>query len=457
VNVSRWILLSDASEIDSLLVGVIFKSSTGNKRDMENDKRIEKAYEIAMEVYSEIGVDTERALDLLDNTPVSLHCWQADDVSGCERSGAALSGGGIQTTGNYPGKATNLGEIRQDMDIVYSLIPGNHRINLHAMYGDFGGRPVERDNIEPEHFQSWVDWAGNRKIGVDFNCTLFSHPKAESGYTLSSRDDGIRGFWIEHVKRCREIGSFIGKELGTPCIHNIWIPDGSKDVTVERFLHRGLLKESLDAVFSKKYDPNTLKDSVESKLFGIGVESFTVGSHEFYLGYAIENRLLLCLDIGHFHPTEQVSDKVSAVFQFLDELLLHVTRAVRWDSDHVVTLNDEVRALMQEIVWSDKLDNVHIGLDFFDAGINRIGAYVTGTRAAQKALLLALLDPVETLRRYEKDGRKFELLALVEEAKSKPFGAVWDYYCLKKNVPVAEAVISDIQKYERSVLSKRNS
>ena len=424
---------------------------------MEKEKRIELSYRIAREAYAEIDVDTHRALDRLDRTPISLHCWQTDDVGGCERSGAVLAGGGIQATGNYPGKATNLGEIRQDLDKVYALIPGNHRINLHAMYGDFGGVQVERDRIEPKHFRSWVDWARDRKIGVDFNSSLFSHPKTDSGYTLSSRDDGIRRFWIEHVKRCREIGAFIGSELRSACVHNIWIPDGSKDVTVDRFLHRGLLKDSLDEILHKKHDPDTLKDAVESKLFGIGVEAFTVGSHEFYLGYAVKNRLLLCLDIGHFHPTEQVSDKISAVLQFLDELLLHLTRPVRWDSDHVVTLNDEVRALMQEIVWADRLDSVHIGLDFFDAGMNRIGAYVIGTRAAQKALLLALLDPVEKMRRYEEAGRKFELLALMEEARSKPFGAVWDYYCLKKNVPVAEAVISDIQSYERNVLNKRNS
>ena len=424
---------------------------------MEKEKRIELSYRIAREAYAEIDVDTHRALDRLDRTPISLHCWQTDDVGGCERSGAVLAGGGIQATGNYPGKATNLGEIRQDLDKVYALIPGNHRINLHAMYGDFGGVQVERDRIEPKHFRSWVDWARDRKIGVDFNSSLFSHPKTDSGYTLSSRDDGIRRFWIEHVKRCREIGAFIGSELRSACVHNIWIPDGSKDVTVDRFLHRGLLKDSLDEILHKKHDPDTLKDAVESKLFGIGVEAFTVGSHEFYLGYAVKNRLLLCLDIGHFHPTEQVSDKISAVLQFLDELLLHLTRPVRWDSDHVVTLNDEVRALMQEIVWADRLDSVHIGLDFFDAGMNRIGAYVIGTRAAQKALLLALLDPVERMRRYEEAGRKFELLALMEEARSKPFGAVWDYYCLKKNVPVAEAVISDIQSYERNVLNKRNS
>ena len=302
-----------------------------------------------------------------------------------------------------------------------------------------------------------MGWARDRNIGMDFNCTLFSHENADSGFTLSSRDDGIRRFWIEHVKRCREISAYIGRELGSPCIHNIWIPDGSKDVSVNRYLHRSLLRESLDAILGDNYDPDTVKDSVESKLFGIGVETCTVGSHEFYLGYAVENRILLCLDIGHFHPTEQVSDKVSSVFQFLDELLLHVTRPVRWDSDHVVTLNDEVRALMQEIVWADKLDKVHVGLDFFDASINRIGAYVTGTRATQKALLLALLDPVEKMREYENAGRNFELLALMEEAKSKPFGAVWDYYCLKKNVPVAETVISEIQNYESDVLNKRSS
>ena len=422
----------------------------------ENVKRIEAAYGIAREVYSEIGVDTELALDRLDRTPVSLHCWQADDVGGCERSDAALSGGGIQTTGNYPGRARNLDEIRQDLDRAFTLLPGYHRLNLHAMYGDFGGRRVERDCIGPEHFHSWVDWAEERKLGIDFNCTLFSHPNADSGFTLSSRDEGIRRFWIEHVRRCREIGSFIGRKLGSSCIHNIWIPDGSKDVSVERFLHRALLKESLDAVLEIKFDPDTVRDSVESKLFGIGLETYTVGSHEFNLGYAIRNRLMLCLDIGHFHPTEQVSDKVSAVFQFLDEILFHITRPVRWDSDHVVTLSDEVRALMQEIVWAGKLDRSHLGLDFFDAGINRIGAYVTGTRSAQKALLLALLDPVETLREYEQSGRRFELLALLEEMKSKPFGPVWDYYCLKKNVPVGEAVIKEIQDYERTVLSRRS-
>jgi L-rhamnose isomerase len=422
---------------------------------MEREKRIDKAYAIAREEYAELGVDSEQAMSRLDATAISLHCWQADDVAGCERSGAVLSGGGIQATGSYPGKARNIQEIRQDIEKVYALIPGDHRFNLHAMYGDFGGRSIDRDRIEPEHFRSWIAWAREIGIGIDFNCTLFSHPKAESGYTLSSRDAGIRDFWIEHVKRCREIGSYIGRELGSACIHDIWIPDGSKDLTVSRYAHRALLKESLDRIFSTRHDASALKDAIESKLFGIGMEAYTVGSHEFYLGYAIDKQLLLCLDIGHFHPTEQVSDKVSAVFQFLDELLFHVTRPVRWDSDHVVILNDDVRALMQEIVWAGKLDKVHIGLDFFDAGINRIGAYVIGARAVQKALLLALLDPIEKMREYEKNGQNFERLALMEEAKSKPFGAVWDYYCLKKNVPVAESFIPEIQKYERNVLNTR--
>lgn len=422
---------------------------------MEKETRIEKAYEIAREEYSEIGVNTKQALDRLDSVPISIHCWQTDDVSGCEKSDATLSGGGIQATGNYPGKARNIAEIREDLEKVFSLIPGRHRLNLHAIYGDFGGRNIDRDMIEPEYFRSWTEWAKRLEIGMDFNCSLFSHPKADSGFTLSSKDRGDRDFWVEHVKRCREISSFIGNELGSTCIHNIWIPDGSKDFTVNRYLHRSILKESLDEILSKKYSSDAVKDAVESKLFGIGMEAYTVGSHEFYLGYAIRNNIMLCLDIGHFHPTEQVSDKVSAVFQFIDELLFHVTRPVRWDSDHVVVLNDEVLALAREIIWADKLDNVHIGLDFFDASINRIGAYVIGTRAAQKALLLALLDPIREMGEYEDKGHNFELLAMMEEAKAKPFGTVWDYYCLTKGVPVGETFIGDIQQYEKDVLSKR--
>lgn len=422
---------------------------------MERETRIEKAYEIAREEYLEIGVDTELALDRLDSTAISIHCWQTDDVSGCETPDAALSGGGIQTTGNYPGKARNITEIRGDLEKVFSLIPGKHRLNLHAIYGDFKGKKIDRDMVEPEHFKSWTEWAKRLGIGMDFNSTLFSHPGAGSGYTLSSKDKGIRDFWIAHVKRCREIGSFIGKELGSTCIHNIWIPDGSKDLSVKRNEHRSILKESLDEILDKKYSPETLKDAVESKLFGIGLEAYTVGSHEFYLGYAIKNNIMLCLDIGHFHPTEQVSDKVSAVFQFIEELLFHVTRPVRWDSDHVVTLSDEVLALAREIIWAEKLDKVNLGLDFFDAGINRVGAYVVGTRATQKAILFALLDPIKKMNEYEDKGQSFELLAMMEEAKTKPFGAVWDYYCLTKGVPVGERFIDDIQQYEKEVLKTR--
>lgn len=422
---------------------------------MKREKRVQKAFEIAKEEYAEIGVDVLKALESLDKTAISLHCWQTDDVAGCEMPEAGLSGGGIQATGNYPGKARNISEIREDLEKVFSLIPGKHRLNLHAFYGDFGGKFVDRDSIELKHFYSWVDWAKDIGIGMDFNCTMFSHPKAAEGFTLSSKDKGIRDFWIEHVKRCRKIAAFIGKQLGSTSIHNIWIPDGSKDLTVDRFVHRAYLKDSLDKILKKNYPSSDMKDAVESKLFGIGMEAFTVGSHEFYLGYAVKNNLLLCLDIGHFHPTEQVSDKVSAVFQFINELLFHMTRPVRWDSDHVVILNDEIRSLMQEIVWADKLDRVHIGLDFFDASINRIGAYVIGTRAAQKALLLALLDPVQKMREYENNGKNFERLALMEEAKAKPFGAVWDYYCMSKGVPVGESFISEIQDYEKRLLSKR--
>jgi len=423
---------------------------------MTKKNRVEKAFRIAQEEYAEIAVDVVKALDALDRASISLHCWQTDDVAGCETPDSALSGGGIQATGNYPGRARNIKEIRDDLERIYSLIPGSHRLNLHAFYGDFGGKFIDRDKIRPEHFQSWVDWAREMGIGMDFNCTMFSHTKAAAGFTLSSKDKGIRDFWIEHVKRCREIAAFMGKELKSTCIHNIWIPDGSKDLTVDRFRHRSILKDSLDKILKKKYDPKAMKDAMEAKLFGIGMEAFTVGSHEFYLGYTVKNKLMLCLDIGHFHPTEQVSDKVSAVFQFIDELLFHVTRPIRWDSDHVVTLNDEVRSLMQEIVWAGKLDRVHIGLDFFDASINRIGAYVIGTRAAQKALLLALLDPIEKMREYENNGQHFERLALMEEAKAKPFGAVWDYYCMTKSVPVGESFISEIQSYEKKVLSNRS-
>ncbi len=421
---------------------------------MNKSEIILKSYELAKDQYAGIGVDTEYVLRKLEQVSISLHCWQTDDVTGFENPDATLSGG-IQATGNYPGKARTIEEARADLEKVYSLLPGRHRLSLHAIYGDFRNGKAERDKIEPKHFESWVNWAKERGIGLDFNCTMFSHPNADSGFTLSHPDAGIRKFWIDHVQNCREISAYMGKELRTRCVHNIWIPDGSKDLTVNRFKHRALLKESLDEILKKPQDPALMRDAVEAKLFGIGLEAYTVGSHEFYLGYAVDKKMMLCLDIGHFHPTEQVSDKVSAVFQFIDELLLHVTRPIRWDSDHVVTLNDEVRALFEEIVWAGKLEKVNIGLDFFDASINRIGAYVIGTRAAQKAILLALLSPLKKLSEYEGKRQNFERLALLEEAKSKPFGAVWDYFCQTHNVPVGEAYITEIQKYEKEVLSKR--
>jgi len=421
---------------------------------MIKKNNIQKAYELAKDQYAGIGVHTDNVIKSLSKVAISLHCWQTDDVSGFENPDVGLSGG-IQATGNYPGKARTIEEARADLEKVYSLIPGKHRLSLHAIYGDFRQGKADRDQIEPKHFESWVNWAKEIGIGLDFNCTLFSHPKADSGFTLSDLNPGIRKFWVEHVQRCRDISAYMGRELGSRCIHNIWIPDGSKDLTVNRFRHRAYLKESLDKILAKPQDPTLMADAVEAKLFGIGVEAYTVGSHEFYLGYAVDKKIMLCLDIGHFHPTEQVSDKVSAVFQFIDELLFHVTRPIRWDSDHVVILSDEVRALFEEIVWANKLNKVNIGLDFFDASINRIGAYVIGTRSAQKALMLALLNPTGKLREYEEKGKNFERLALLEEAKTKPFGAVWDYFCLISDVPVGEAYISEIQQYEMNVLSKR--
>lgn len=422
---------------------------------MSEEKAVTDLYQSAKERYAQWGVDTEKALEGLKNTSISLHCWQADDVGGFETPDAELAGGGIQVTGNYPGKARNLVDMRQDLEKVYALIPGNHRLNLHASYGDFQGKFVDRDAVAPEHFESWVTWAKTNKIGIDFNSTCFSHPKSNAGYTLSSKDEDIRNFWITHAKQCRKISNYIGKELGSKCLHNIWLPDGAKDITVDRFRHRQLLKESLDEVLKEAYPKENMQDTLESKLFGIGSESFVVGSHEFYLGYAVANNQMMCIDIGHFHPTESCADKVSALFQFQDEILFHVTRGVRWDSDHIVILDDPVRALVQEIVWADKLDKVHLGLDFFDATLNRIGAYVIGTRALQKAILLALLDPVEKLRDYENKEHYFQRLALLEEAKAMPFGAVWDYYCMQNDVPLGSDWIADVEQYEKDVLSKR--
>ncbi len=422
---------------------------------MSKSKIIEQAFEAAKAQYSELGVDAERAMDLLDTFPISLHCWQADDVGGFETPDAALQGGGIQATGNYPGKAGNIDELRMDIEKAMSLLPGTQRLNLHAIYGDFRGKKVDRNQIEPQHFQSWIDWAKGMGTGMDFNCTVFSHPKAADNLTLSHKDKDIRDFWIEHVKRSRKIGAEIGKQLGSPAIHNIWIQDGSKDVPVDRYTHRAILKDSLDEIFTTEYPVEHLRDALESKLFGIGLEAMTVGNAEFYMSYAVANQKLICLDSGHFHPTEQVGDKISSALLFVPEILLHVTRPIRWDSDHVVTLNDDTLLIAQEIVRCNALDRVHMGLDFFDASINRIGAYVVGTRAAQQAMLFALLEPRDLLINYEENQEFFERLAILELMKTKPFGAVWDYYCLKHDVPVAEAYIHDIRKYERAILSKR--
>jgi len=416
---------------------------------MDKKSSIEKSYEIAKTRYAELGVDTEIAMEKLSTLSISLHCWQGDDVGGFETPDATLSGGGIQVTGNYPGKARNVNELRMDLEKVYSLLPGKHRLNLHAIYGEFGGKRIDRNEISTEHFKGWVDWAKRQNIKLDFNATCFSHPKADNGFTLSSKNKSTRDFWIEHVKRCREISAFLGRELKSPCIHNLWIPDGTKDSPVDRWTHRALLKDSLDEIYSIKYDQE------EMKLFGIGSESYVVGSHEFYMGYAISRGKMVCLDLGHFHPTESIADKISAILQFSDQLLFHVSRGVRWDSDHVVILNDEVKSVAEEIVRANVLDRVNIALDFFDASLNRVGAYVIGTRSTLKSFLIALLEPTDKLREFEEAGNNFARLALLEELKTMPFGAVWDYYCLKNNVFVGEGWMEKVQEYEEKVLSKR--
>lgn len=404
-----------------------------------------------------LGVDTDEALKRLNTIEISLHCWQADDVAGFESPDAELQGGGIQVTGNYPGRARTIGQLREDIEKVMSLLPGKQRLNLHASYGDFGGEKVDRHEIEVKHFQSWIDWAKKFGIGIDFNPTCFSHPSADDGFTLSSKNEVRRKFWIEHVKRTRKIAAEMGKQLGSPCINNIWIPDGSKDLPVDRYSHRVLLKNSLDEIFSEDYPKEYLIDSLEGKLFGLGSEAMTVGSHEFYFGYAVKNDKIVCIDTGHYHPTEQPGDKISAMLQFLDGLMLHISRGVRWDSDHVTIFNDDVQLLAQEIVRADALDRVHIGLDYFDASINRIGAYVVGARAVQAAFLFALLEPAHKLREFEEAGKNFERLAFLELLKTKPFGAVYDYYCLTRDVPVSEDYVKEIERYEREVLGGRLS
>lgn len=421
---------------------------------MPTETQINQAYVIAKDRYAELGVDTDIALELLKTIAISLHCWQGDDVGGFEDPERGLSGG-IMATGNYMGKARTIAELRSDLDKAYSLIPGIHRLNLHAIYLDADSK-IPRNEILPEHFASWVDWAKANNHGIDFNPTCFSHPLADDGFTLAHHDKAVRDFWIEHCIACREIGAYFGAELGTPAITNIWIPDGYKDTPVNRYDPRQRLQDSLDKVLATKIDPSLNLDAVECKLFGIGSESYVVGSHEFYLGYAISREVLLCLDAGHFHPTEGIADKISSTLLYVDELLLHVSRGVRWDSDHVVTLTDDLQAIMQEIVRSDALKKVHIGLDFFDASINRVAAWVIGTRNAIRALLMALLEPKNRLGQYEADGDFTSRLALLEELKGMPFSAVWDYYCLTQDVPVGFDFMADIQSYEMQILSGRN-
>ena len=415
-----------------------------------NEQNIRKAYELAVERYAAIGIDVEKVMEQLQGVQLSLHCWQADDVTGFESTGELT--GGIQATGNYPGKARNIDELRADVLKAASLIPGKHRLNLHEIYGDFGGKFVDRDQVEPAHFESWIQWAAENGMKLDFNSTSFSHPKS-GDLSLANPDEGIRSFWIEHTKRCRAVAEEMGKRQGDPCIMNLWVHDGSKDITVNRMKYRALLKDSLDQIFATEY--KNMKDCIESKVFGIGLESYTVGSNDFYIGYAAQNQKIITLDTGHFHPTESVADKVSSMLLYVPELMLHVSRPVRWDSDHVTIMNDETMDLCKEIVRCDALDKVHVGLDYFDASINRIGAYVIGSRATQKCLLQALLEPLHLLREYEANGQGFERLALLEECKSLPWNAVWDMFCLRNNVPVGETFIAEVQKYEAEVTSKR--
>ena len=415
---------------------------------------IEKSYANAREAYAALGVDADAAIDRLAAIPVSLHCWQGDDVGGFENLTAA-SGGGIQATGNYPGKARGPEQLRADADKALSLIPGKHRFNIHAMYAETGGKKVDRDALQPEHFQNWIDWAKARGLGIDFNPSCFGHPKADDGFTLSHYDAGIRKFWIDHCVVSRKIAEHIGRALGNPCVTNLWIPDGFKDIPVDRYRSRELLIESLDAVYAERSNPAENLDAVESKLFGIGSESCVIGSHEFYMGYAVSRGLLLTLDAGHFHPTEVISDKLSSALLFIDEILLHVSRGVRWDSDHVVILSDELRAIAEEIIRGGFEKRVHIGLDFFDASINRLAAWVIGTRNMIRALLIALLEPTDTLRAFEQEGNYTARLALLEEIKGLPWGAVWDYYCMKQGVPAGSGWMNDVLRYEEEVLSRR--
>ena len=415
------------------------------------DELVKKAYEIARERYAEQGIDTEHVIEQLNDFHLSMHCWQADDVAGFEVQAGAL-GGGLGVTGNYPGKARNIDELRADILKAKSLIPGTHRLNLHEIYGDFKGKVVDRDQCEPEHFKSWMEWGREHNTKLDFNSTSFSHPKS-GNLSLANPDKGIRDFWIEHTRRCRRIADAMGKAQGDPCIMNVWVHDGCKDISVNHYMYRQLLKESLDAIFEEKLD--NMKDCIEGKVFGIGLESFTVGSHDFYTAYAATHGKIPTIDTGHYHPTESPADKVSALLQFVPELMLHVSRPVRWDSDHVTIMDDPTQELFSEIVRAGALQRVHYGLDYFDGAINRIGAYVIGSRAAQKCMTRALLEPANVLRNDELNGHTFQLLARMEEAKAMPWAAVYDEFCRRSNVPVGDAFIKEIESYEANVTSKR--
>jgi L-rhamnose isomerase len=422
-----------------------------------SEKAILQTYELAREKYAAQGVDTDAALAQLADFPISLHCWQGDDVGGFETPGAVLSGGGIQATGNYPGKARTVDELRSDIEAVLRAVPGSHRLNLHASYLENGGKFVDRDAIEPRHFQGWIDWAKQNRLGLDFNPTYFSHPRAADGFTLAHHDPDIREFWIQHGILCRRIGAEMGRQLGTPTVTNVWIPDGYKDTPVDRTAPRERLQESLDRIFLEEIDPAVHLDAVEAKLFGIGAESYTVGSFEFYMGYAVSRGKVLTLDAGHFHPTEKISEKISSVLLFCPGLLLHVSRPVRWDSDHVVVLDDELQAIAGEIVRSAKRDRIHIGLDYFDASINRVAAWVIGTRNMIKALLIALLEPTAQLQKLELEMDFTQRLALLEEQKSLPWQAVWDFYCTQKGVPTGIDWLTQVRAYEKDVLTRRTA
>lgn len=412
---------------------------------------VRQAYEVARQRYAEYGVDTESVLRQLQDFHLSLHCWQADDVHGFEVQAGAMSGG-IQSTGDFPGAARNIDELRQDILKAKSLIPGNHRLNLHEIYGDFQGKVVDRDEVTVEYFQSWIEWARENDTKLDFNSSSFSHPKSGS-LSLANPDKEIRGFWVEHTKRCREIANAMGEAQGDPCIMNLWVHDGCKDQSVNHMLYRHLLKESLDEIFAKEQP--MMKDCIEGKVFGIGLESFTVGSHDFYTAYAAKNNKIVTIDTGHYHPTEVPGDKVSALLEFIPELMLHVSRPIRWDSDHVTIMDDPTQDLFLEIVRAGALDRVHYGLDFFDGSINRIGAYVIGSRSAQKCMLRALLEPRELISRAELAGEGYKVLALIEEQKAMPWQAVYDEFCLRNDVPVGVDFTKEIDAYEAEVTSKR--